>query len=109
MHPTLGHASSPPEGTRTRTSRSLAGILFLFALLFAGCIESFAGHHHDGFSGNQRCTVCQVVHASADAPRTVALAQVSLPENPGRPADVIRVGPASSHLVVIRLRAPPEA
>jgi hypothetical protein len=90
-------------------SRSLAGILFLFALLFASSIEALTGHHHADFSGGRSCAVCQVVQASADTPELAIPARVILPENPCGPDNPVPPPPDSSGIIVLRLRAPPAA
>ncbi len=109
MYSPPGHASRSPEDRRTRTSRSVAGILFLFALLFAGSIEALSNHHHGGLPGGRHCAVCQVVQAAADTPELATPAPVILPENPCGPDNPVPLPPDSSDIVVLRLRAPPAA
>jgi hypothetical protein len=95
------------ESTRARIPRSLIAIAFVFALLFAGSIETLANHHHDDLDGSRPCAVCQVVLATAAAPPAAVPAPGILPENPCRPDDLFPAAPNSSHLVILRLRAPP--
>ncbi len=94
---------------RVRLPRLVIGTTFLLAILFAVGIEALAHHHHDSLSGSQQCPICQVVQTSANTPETVTPSPITLLENPCRPNDPTHLAPTSSHLVVLRLRAPPSA
>ncbi len=87
----------------------MIGTAFLLAVLFGAGIEAVADHRHDSLSGKQQCTICLVVHASADTPTVATPKPVVLIENPCRPNELAQTDPTSSHLIVLRLRAPPEA
>ena len=94
---------------RNRLLHWSIGATFVLALLFAGAIEALANHNHNDLSGDQRCAVCQVVHAAADAPRDASPAPAVLPETRGGLVAAPAPGPLSSQLLVPRLRAPPAA
>jgi hypothetical protein len=109
MHPGSDGGVPALGRVRTRTLRWAIGATFLFAMFFAGSIEAISGHHHDSLTGSRDCAVCQVIHASADTPPLPAPAPIVLPQQPCRLDDLVQAGPTCSHLVILRLRAPPTA